>query len=93
MIELLNLLKSVRVATVVPVMSDTSPCLLVSPEHSDDVTEIRALCRLISSVLNVSTWLHLNIADQWYFRLRLDDGVYIDVVSSLPASRENPVQL
>lgn len=94
MVECLEALKALRVASAIPILSDTSPSLMITPEHPDDIDMIRALCRAIQAAMKAEAeWQHLAISDQWLLRLKTPTGINIDVITHLPTVKETPISL
>ena len=91
--DVLNKLTGVPVSAVSPVMSSHAPSILITPEHPEDVENVRALCRLIHSRLDSKEeWTHRSASGRWLFILPTEGGL-IEVNSMIEATEPKPVKL
>jgi len=94
MVENLEVLKALRVSSAIPILSNTAPALMITPERPDDIVMIRALCRAIRTAMKAETdWQHLSINEEWLLRLKTPSRITIDVVTRLPSIKESPISL
>ena len=94
MIECLDLLKGIKVASAVPIISDVQPSLMITPEQPDNLLMIKILCRKIQDAMKVETeWQHLSINDAWLLRLKLPSRLTIDLMTRLTSVKESPISL
>lgn len=86
MVGQLDALKEIRVKSVIPIISDNMPMLMITPECPDDIVKIKILCHCIRNALKVETeWEHIPRGDEWLLRLKIPPRTYIDVMTSLPS--------
>ena len=94
MVESLDALKGIKVANAIPILSDTAPSLMITPQYPDDIVSIRVLCRDIQSAMKAEAqWQHIPINDEWLLRLKIPSRIAIDVMTRLPAVKETPISL
>lgn len=94
MMKVLDVLKELNVLQVIPILSDTSPTLMITPDGADDITSVKAITRYIKIALQADgPWLHLPINDEWVFRIKGPTGIVIDLLTRLPATVERPVEV
>lgn len=94
MVENLEALKALRVASAIPILSATAPSLMITPEQPDDIVMIRALCRAIQTAMKTeSDWEHIPMNNEWTLRLRMPSRITIDVMTHLPSVKEAPISL
>ena len=94
MVDILNALRGIRMASATPLISDILPTLIVTPEYPDDVAALRFLCSKIKHALNADTeWLQIPVSDNWYLRLEVPGRINIDVMTRIPAYKEVPISL
>lgn len=94
MMKLLDVLKDLQVLSVIPVLSDTAPTLMITPDNPDDLISIRALTRCIKSAAQVdSNWVHTTCNNEWMFRLFAHNNITIDVMTRLPSTAPKPVEI
>lgn len=90
----IDLLKDVDVASVIPILSDTGPTLMVTPLEPDNLDAVRRLARLIKDKLAVEVeWTMHPVNNDWLLRLKCDTGVIIDVMTRVQAVKETPIKL
>lgn len=89
----LSSLEGLHVNSVIPIMSDTTPTLMIVPELADDLVAVRATCRFISTALQTDAeWKRLAINDEWVLRLQ-SGHLFVDVLTRLPATKESPIEV
>lgn len=100
MMKTLDALKGLHVTSVIPILSDTTPTILLTPDNADDLVAVKATCRFITAALGHTdikfedgVWERLPINDEWVLRLRLFNRVLIDVMTRLPATKESPIEV
>lgn len=100
MTKLLDALKAMSVASVIPILSDNRPTLMLTPEDAGDIVNVKATIRLISKLLHEAgmveepvAWDKLPIGDEWMLRLTVGSGIIVDVMTRLPAIKESPIEV
>lgn len=94
MMRLMTQLGELQVISVIPILSDTSPTLMITPECAGDLLSVKAICRLIAANLGVpNDWKQVAINDEWMLRLDIEGGVQVNVMTRLPATKESPIEL
>lgn len=92
--RLLDALKHIEVLSVIPILSDMNPTILITPDKSDSLEEMRRVIKSIAdAVQTTSRWLTIPINDEWVFRLVTPSNITIDVMTQLPAKVANTIQL
>lgn len=95
---ILEALHGLPVNSVIPLVSDTTPTLLIVPEANDDLLKVRALLRQIEHLLETSgiefsaSWSQIALNDEWLLRLQTK-SIVIDIMTRLPATQETPLAL
>lgn len=99
MTKVLESLKGVRVISALPIISESRPTLMITPEHGNDITAIKALMRLIAKCLFQSNlapcpvaWQKLTIGDEWMLRTVVEN-ISIDLMTRLPATKEATIDV
>ena len=93
MMRTLEALDGLHATSVIPILSDTQPCLLITPDGADDIVSIKAVCRWIKAALQSDAdWNKLAINDEWLLRLKTGQ-VTIDILTRLPATQTKPIDL
>ena len=94
MMRLMTALGELPVTSVIPILSDINPTLMITPERCDDLAAVRAVCRLITVSLSVpNDWQRIPLNDEWMLRLNVENNCNIDVMTRLPATKETPIEL
>lgn len=92
--KLLDLLKTIKVASVIPVISTQTPTIMLTPDRADDLNAVKAVCRLIKHAVQADTeWLKRPLNDEWLLTLKAPQGITIDLFTRLPASKETPIEV
>lgn len=66
---------------------------MITPEDPKSELEVRALCRLIKETMQSSKeWEQHSFSAEWTLRL-VDGNLTIDVITSIPATKETPISL
>ena len=93
MMRLMTALGELPVASVIPILSDHAPSLMITPDDASDLARIKAVCRVITASLGVAhEWQHITINDEWLLRLVIE-GINIDIMTRLPATKESPIEV
>lgn len=93
MMKTLEALQGLHVTSVIPILSDTQPTLMVTPEGADDLISVKAVCRYIKSALLTSEeWLKLPINECWVLRLKASN-VTVDLMTRLPCVVETKIDV
>jgi hypothetical protein len=93
MMRTLESLKGCNALSVIPILSDVQPSIMITPDRADDLLAIKATCRYIKECLLTSAeWSKLSINDTWLLRLK-HSNVTIDLMTRLPATKESPIEL
>lgn len=100
MTKLLDALKSIEVTSVITILADSRPTLMLTPAEPADLTCIKATVRLISKNLaevemvdEPVEWQKIPIGDEWLLRCTTLSGISIDVMTRLPATKESPIEV
>lgn len=85
---------SVPVAAVIPLASTLRPSILVTPLEPQNESHIRGLCRAIdNAILTKVKWVKIDSAAMWLIRGVTDNNVFIDIATTLPASKPTEFEL
>ena len=100
MTKILDVLKPVRVASVIPILSDSRPTLMLTPDNPGDIVAVKATVRLISKLLQdsdllppLAEWQKMPLGDEWMLRCATPTGINIDVMTRLAATKESPIEV
>ena len=94
MVKLLDALRGIRVATIVPLLSDIAPSVFITPEYPADLVKIKILCHEIRNALNATTdWEYISLNQEWLLRLTVPSHICVDVSTRLPSVKEAPISL
>ena len=90
--RVLETLKPIGVASVIPILADNCPTIMITPIDSGDLVHVRAVCRLIKDALHGENWEHMSINDEWVFRLKFSN-ITIDVMTRLTSVQQTTITL
>jgi hypothetical protein len=100
MTKTLDALRTLSVTAVIPIISDSRPTLMITPESADEVNNVRATMRVVSKNLqetgligNVAKWEKHSIGDTWVLRLTTEAGIIIDLMTRISAVKEAPIEV
>src|SRR6266487_1346435 len=85
--EVIGKLKHLDISTVIPIISTVKSTLLITPLHPSDDKSIRTLLSEISSRVEVNSWKTLRNGDYWLVRGSTENGVSIDIATSILNSK------
>jgi hypothetical protein len=94
MADLVKSLESINVSQVLPLLSDITPSLLITPVNPNEPDAVKLTIERISSVLDVRVRDWTSIESGMYYMLRLRHaGITFDVATMIPTRLENSFQL
>lgn len=91
MMALVDSLKDLEVASVVPMITEVCPTLLIGPANGDNHEAVRNLCRELSKRAQqhgTAIWSKHAMNDEWLLRLHTEAGINVDILTRLPAKVE-----
>lgn len=99
MTRTLEALRGLDATSLIPILSDSMPTLMITPDRANELLAVRAIARWIIQALNNavishdSEWDRIPVNDEWTLRLRCDNRIIIDIMTRLPATKEATIEV
>lgn len=99
MTRTLEALRGLEATSLIPILSDNMPTLMITPDRANELIAVKAVIRWITNALEQSMirhsgeWERIPVNDEWTLRLRCDNRIIIDIMTRLPATKEATIEV